>query len=298
MIFDIQRYSIHDGQGIRTNIFFKGCPLRCKWCSNPESQSFSHEILFDEQRCKGFGDCISTGDGAFSFRDHQLKIDRKAISNYPIYRDRCPSMAIRVAGKDPGISQIIREIEKDLPFYHQSGGGITFTGGEPLAQGKGLLELIREINLIHIPVAVETSLHLSWNKIHPLIPLVSEFMVDLKHTDAAKFRKFTGGRLEKVLENLQRLDASGAHYRIRIPVVPGFNHTQQEMKQIINFAGKLTHCRHIDFIPYHTLGVNKYKMLGRPYPMAGIPPVQDWELGPYLDYAHKKGYQVTIGGSS
>jgi pyruvate formate lyase activating enzyme len=207
-------------------------------------------------------------------------------------------MAIRVAGKDPGISQIIREIEKDLPFYHQSGGGITFTGGEPLAQGKGLLELIREINLIHIPVAVETSLHLSWNKIHPLIPLVSEFMVDLKHTDAAKFRKFTGGRLEKVLENLQRLDASGAHYRIRIPVVPGFNHTQQEMKQIINFAGKLTHCRHIDFIPYHTLGVNKYKMLGRPYPMAGIPPVQDWELGPYLDYAHKKGYQVTIGGSS
>lgn len=298
MIYDIQRYSIHDGQGIRTNIFFKGCPLRCRWCSNPESQSFSSEIMFDDQRCQGFGDCTSTGDGAFSFRNHQLEIDRKAISNYQIYHDRCPSKAIRVAGRDPGISEIIREIAKDIPFFHRSGGGITLTGGEPLSQGEGLLKLICDINRANIPIAVETSLHLPWDKILPFIPLVSEFLVDLKHTDQEKFRKYTGGRLKLVLDNLQQLDASQASYRIRIPVIPGFNHTLLEMKQIIDFAGNLIHCRGIDFIPYHKLGVNKYKMLGRPYLMTGFPPVQDPELNPYLDYAHKKGYQVTIGGSS
>jgi pyruvate formate lyase activating enzyme len=296
IIFNIQRYSIHDGEGIRTNIFFKGCPLKCKWCSNPEGQSFSPEVMFDEQRCQGFGDCVRTGDGAFLFRNQHLEINRKAISDVQLYWDRCPSRAIQVAGREESISQIVEEIAKDSHFYLESGGGITLTGGEPLEQGEDLMNLIHEINLRNIPVAVETSLHLRWDMILPFLPLIAEFLVDLKHTDAEKFRNFTGGRLALVLDNLQRLDASCVSYRIRIPVIPGFNHSFQEMEQIIDYAENLTHCHQIDLIPYHTLGANKYKMLGISNPFEGIPPLSYRELDAYIGYAEKKGFQVTIGG--
>ncbi len=296
MIFDIQRYSIHDGEGIRTNIFFKGCPLRCLWCSNPESQSFFPEILFDEKKCMGFGDCTGAGDGAFYFKGNALKINWNALINTQIYREICPSTALSVIGNEKSVSQIIGEIEKDLQFYRQSGGGITLTGGEPFAQGEDLLWLVRELFTRNIPIAAETCLHLPWEKIHPYIPYISEFLVDLKHVEAKKFRTYTGGHIRKVLKNLDLLDKCGVLYRLRIPVIPGFNHSLEDMAQIIDHAETLHHCRHVDFIPYHTLGENKYKMLGKSYPYEGFRSVQNRELTPYLQYAEKKGFQVSIGG--
>jgi len=296
MVFNIQRYSIHDGEGIRTNIFFKGCPLRCRWCSNPESQSFTPEIMFDEPKCQGFGDCLQTGDGAFCLRNDHLEINRKAITRFQPYHACCPSKALSVAGYEKSVHQILREIEKDLHFYRQSGGGITLTGGEPFSQGNDLRDLIHELNTRNIPVAVETCLHVPWEKIVPYLPLVSEFLVDLKHVDAIKFRAFTDGKLDLVLGNLKRLDASRVSYRLRIPVIPGFNHSLPEMQRIIDFADTLQNCQYIDLIPYHTLGENKYKMLGKSNPYAGNQPVQKGELYPYRHYAEKKGFMITIGG--
>ncbi len=296
MIFDIQRYSIHDGKGIRTNIFFKGCPLRCRWCSNPESQSFFPEVMFDEQRCLRFGDCIKTGDDAFFFTNNQLGINRKAIKDMHLYRELCPSKALSVAGYEKNTNQILHEIEKDLHFFHDSKGGITLTGGEPLAQGEDLRDLIHKLYTKNIPVAVETCLHVSWEKVSSFIPFISEFLVDLKHVDDKKFHTFTNGNLDLVIGNLQRLDAARASYRLRIPVIPEFNHSLPEMQGIIDFADSLQNCQYIDFIPYHTLGGRKYKMLGKSNPFEGIPPVLNKELDPYRQYAEKKGFKITIGG--
>lgn len=296
MIFNIQRYSIHDGEGIRTNIFFKGCPLRCSWCSNPESQSFLQEILFDETKCLAFGDCTKTGDGAFYFRDNKLKINKKVLSDPHLYQEICPVKAISVAGYDKSVPRIISEIEKDLQFYRQSGGGITLTGGEPFSQGKDLFALVIELNTKKIPIAAETCLHVPWGKIQPYIPYISEFLVDIKHVDAKKFRTFTGGNIDLVIKNLHLLDKSPASYRLRIPVIPGFNHSLTDMERIIDFADTLQKCKHIDFIPYHSLGNNKYKMLGKSAPYEGIRSVENRELEPFMHYAEKKGYQFTIGG--
>ena len=292
----MQRYSTHDGEGIRTNIFFKGCPLRCVWCSNPESQSYSQEILFDETRCLGFGDCTHMTDGAFYFRHGKVEINRKAIRKTGSYRDICPSRAISVAGYEKSVKKILDEIKKDLFFFQQSNGGITLTGGEPFAQSEWLYNLVSDLYEKNIPVSAETCLHIPWKKINPYIPLIYEFLIDLKHVDAIKFKSFTGGNLDLVLNNLHLLDEYHVSYRLRIPVIPEFNHSRSEMERIIDYAAALKNCQKIDFIPYHLFGTNKYKMLGKSYLFEGIPAVRNEELTSYLQYAKEKGFQVTIGG--
>ncbi|MBR9999678.1 MAG: glycyl-radical enzyme activating protein [Cyclobacteriaceae bacterium] len=296
MIFNIQRYSIHDGKGVRTSIFLKGCPLRCPWCSNPESQSFAKEILFDESRCMEFGDCTSVEDGVFSFSEGRLLMNRKVLADAGHYEETCPSMAISVAGYEKTVEQVLNEIEKDEQFYRLSEGGITLTGGEPFAQDNWILDLVLALKKRGIPVAAETCLHISRKKLSRFIHDISEFLIDLKHVDAEKFRSFTGGNLELVLGNLKFLDHHAVPYRLRIPVIPGFNHSFADMKRIINFSANLKNCRHMDFIPYHNLGESKYRMLGRTYSYAGSRPVDEQELEKYLQYATEKGFTVTTGG--
>jgi pyruvate formate lyase activating enzyme len=244
----------------------------------------------------GFGDCTKTGDGAFIFREGKLKINRDRIEDIRDYMEICPSKAISVVGCMNGVKKILEEIEKDLFFYQQSEGGITLTGGEPFAQSKWLLNLVQDLYHKKISVSAETCLYVSWEKIHPFIPFIDEFLVDLKHVDPVKFKSFTGGDLDLVLNNLDNLDNCGAAYRLRIPVIPTFNHSMIEMEKLIDFATKLQHCHRIDFIPYHRLGVDKYKMIGKSYPIQGVSAVRMEELIPYVEYAKKKGFLVTIGG--
>src|SRR5664279_2801110 len=162
MIFNIQRYSTHDGQGIRTMIFYKGCPLHCLWCSNPESQSYSYNLMYNRRLCKNFGECLKTGNNAVSLGEKGIEIDWKSINNAEIFRDICPSRAITVSGEEKSTEDILIEIEKDLPFYKRSGGGVTLSGGEPLSQGPELVQLLEELKKRDINVSIETSLHLSW----------------------------------------------------------------------------------------------------------------------------------------
>ncbi len=295
MIFNIQRFSTHDGEGIRTVIFFKGCPLHCLWCSNPEGISYGYSILYDDRLCRRFEDCLQTEDKAITRIDHRINIDRSKISHPEKLINICPSKALTVVGENKSTDDLVSEIEKDIPFFGKN-GGVTLSGGEPLARPNNEgTSLLRKLSSSGISINIETSLYTKWDNILPYIDLIDTFLVDLKHTDGEKFRNYTGGHAGLVMENLAKLSAYGARIIARIPVIPGFNHTEKEMQKIIDFTDSL-HIKEIHFLPYHTLGVEKYKMLGQKYLFGNHKPVRETEVEPYVQYARSKGIITKIGG--
>jgi len=293
-VFNIQRYSIHDGNGVRTNIFFKGCSLHCVWCNNPESLDPSPSIMFDERLCQKFGDCIKAGNGNIILENGKMVINRDLITDATIYSKICPSKALIVAGREQSVTEILQEIEKDIPFYRMSEGGVTLTGGEPLSQGAELKDLILELKKRGIHVSVETSLHLPWEVIENYIEVIDVFLADLKHTDTDKFTKFTGGDVTLVMNNFKKLDESGKKFIVRVPVIPGFNFSSTEMFAIIDFASGLKNASEIDFIPYHALAMEKYIMLGKEYIFGNHRNIGKAELNQFTEYAEQKGLVARI----
>jgi pyruvate formate lyase activating enzyme len=296
MIFNLQRFSTHDGKGIRTLIFFKGCPLRCVWCSNPESQTFGYDISFDAQKCIACRDCVKLSEhGEFSVQDGGIEIHRENIENPLLFKDLCPTKAITVVGEEKSVAEIIDEISKDLPFYRQSGGGVTLSGGEPFAQADFVHELLSALKALDIHIAVESCLHVAWEKIHPNLKLIDLFLLDLKHHDPDIFKKYTGGALGLILANLKKIEQSGAEIILRIPVIPDFNHTESAMQGILDIAASLTHVKEVHFLPYHALGSGKYQLLSTQYELPSAS-VAEEELQTYLDAARRKGLVACIGG--
>jgi len=287
-VFNIQRYSIHDGNGVRTNIFFKGCPLRCLWCNNPESLDSAPSIMFDERICQQFGECLKH-NGEIVLENNKLIINRDLITDTTIFDNICPSKALIVSGQEKTILQILEEIEKDIPFYNMSGGGVTITGGEPLSQGPELKELIIQLKNRKIHVSVETSLHLPWEIIENYVNLIDVFLADLKHLDNDKFTRFTGGNADLVIENFKKLDETGRKFIVRVPVIPGFNFSSSELLAIIDFAAGLKNASEINFIPFHTLAKEKYLMLGKEYTFGNHRSIEKSELAPFAEYAEQKG---------
>jgi pyruvate formate lyase activating enzyme len=296
MIFNIQRFSTHDGDGIRTMIFYKGCPLSCKWCCNPESQAFGLNIMYDHRLCKNFRDCLEVGDNAIKSRTKGISIDWSSVQQPEKFRNICASRALTVSGKEISVSELLLEIDKDISFYNGSGGGVTLSGGEPLSQGSEIEILLDELKQRSIETAIETSLHVSWNMIERCIYLTDTFLVDLKHTDKEKFKQFTGGDSDLVLNNLKRLAQYHNNIIIRIPVIPDFNHTEQELKKLIDFSVSLETVHEIHFLPFHNLGNEKYKMLGMQYTYSGKKQVDLIELERYTDYARSVGLIAKTGG--
>ena len=288
-VFNIQRYSIHDGKGVRTNIFFKGCPLHCSWCNNPESLDPAPSIMFDERICHQFGECFKPGNGEIILENNKLVINRDRISDPAIYNNICPAKAIIVIGQERSILQLLNEIEKDIPFYNMSDGGVTLTGGEPLSQGPELKELVIELKKRGIHVSAETSLHLPWTIIENYINLIDLFLADLKHIDNDKFAKYTGGDANLVMENFKKLDETGNKFIIRLPVIPWFNFSSAELFAIIDFAAGLKNASEINFIPFHTLAKEKYLMLGKDYTFGNHRNIEKAELKPFTEYAEQKG---------
>ena len=293
-VFNIQRYSLHDGEGIRTNIFFKGCPLRCQWCNNPEGLEFAPSIMFDERLCRMFGDCTDIDNDKMLFQNGKLVINRDRITYAGVYRNICPSKAIIVAGQEKSVSQILQEIEKDVPFYNDSNGGVTLTGGEPLSQGNELKDLIAGLKNRRIHISVETSLHLDWEVIKDYVVLTDVFLADLKHVDPGKFKEFTGGDSDLVINNFKKLDETGKKFIVRVPVVPKFNYSPPELFAIIDFASGLKNAIEIDFIPYHSLAGEKYLMTGKDYIFGDQKNIEKSELIPYVKYAEQKGLITKI----
>jgi pyruvate formate lyase activating enzyme len=294
MIFNIQRFSIHDGSGVRTIIFYKGCPLQCTWCSNPESQSFTASLMYDNRNCKNFEDCLHIENHAITSVDKGIEINWKKIVNIEKFRNVCASKALTISGENKSVAELLVEIEKDTPFYKNE-GGVTLSGGEPLAQGDDLIQLLDELKRKQINIALETSLYVSWDKVERCLDLIDTFLVDLKHTDKLKFQHQTGGNLDLVINNLKNLTKIKNNVIIRVPVIPSFNHTMDEMKQIIDAVVALN-LKEIHFLPFHNLGMEKYKMLAMDYSFGNIPSVKDSELTEYIKYAQSKGLITKIGG--
>jgi pyruvate formate lyase activating enzyme len=297
MVFDIQRYSTHDGEGIRTTVFFKGCPLRCAWCENPEGQDFGAELLYDPAKCILCLECARLDGGeAISAADGSLHIRRDRIRDPELYRDVCPARALQVVGRDWSVEEILREIQKDLPFYRRSAGGVTLAGGEPYAQPGLALDLLRGLERLGIPAAVETTLLAPWKHIEPTLRYVGTFLADLKHMDGSKFRDFTGGNLKEVLQNFRRLEAAQARVVPRVPVIPGFNDSIEEIRRIVDFAASLRNVREIHFLPFHVLGTRKYTLIGKRYGF--LERVPDWgrRLQEYENLAGARGLRAAIGG--
>jgi pyruvate formate lyase activating enzyme len=293
-VFNIQRYSLHDGNGIRTNIFFKGCPLHCPWCNNPESLDPFPSIMFDERLCRAFGDCIRAGEGYILSHKGRLFIDRKNFTDFSRLRDVCPSKALSVCGKVMSINEILYEIEKDIPFYRISSGGVTITGGEPFAQNKLLVDLLREIKKRGIHIAAETSLNVPWVNIERCLDLVDVFLADLKHIDSVKLAGLTGGNVTLIMDNFRNIDEKGKPIVVRVPVVPDFNFSENELYGIIDFAADLKNAEEINFIPFHSLAREKYLLLGREYTFNEKRNVDKAELLPFITYAEKKGLKTKI----
>ena len=296
MIFNIQRFSTHDGPGIRTVIFFKGCPLHCAWCSNPESQDFGYSLMYDRKLCRNFGDCIRQEFGYLIAEETGILIDRASVTKPEKLVNVCLSKALSVFGEEKSMVEIIQEIEKDRLFFQQSGGGVTLSGGEPLSQDIGLDLLLNELNKLKIDVAIETSLHVRWQLIERCLGKTGTFLVDLKHTDSEKFEWFTGGNLEMVISNIKRLAACNENVIIRVPVIPEFNHSFQEIKEIIDFTVGLKTVSEIHFLPFHNLGSAKYEMLEMENQYSGIKSLDIAEMAEYVAYAESVGLIAKIGG--
>jgi glycyl-radical enzyme activating protein len=273
-LFNIQKYSVNDGPGIRTLAFFKGCPLSCKWCSNPESQKMNPEIMFFNNLCKLCGACeVTCENNCISVEKDTRKYERSDCRVCGNCVTACPNRTIRIVGKDYSVEEIVSIAKKDYLFYFNSGGGVTIGGGEPTMQPEFLNSLLSELKKTGIHTAIETCGHFQWDTFEKSLPLLDLVLFDIKHMDPGIHKKFTGQSNHLILENLARLLNKELSVIIRIPLIPGFNDDPDVMAGICKFLEKHDNygsVKWINLLPYHKLGVNKYKALDKEYDLNGL----------------------------
>ncbi len=270
ILFDIRKYSIHDGPGIRTAVFFKGCPLACAWCHNPESQSYRPELLLRSGRCIACGSCVEACQP--DAIDNLYGVDRARCTTCGKCAIVCPSEARQLVGEQLSVNQVMARIEEDQVFYEQSGGGVTFTGGEPLAQPRFLLDLLTACRTRGLHTAVDTSGYAPWPVLAEIRPLVDLFLYDLKLMDDARHIQWTGVSNTDILSNLQKLSAAGSRIQIRVPLVPGINDDEANLRTLGEFLAALPNVPPVELLPYHNIAEAKYAGLGREYTLPQVRP--------------------------
>lgn len=280
-IFDLQRWSLHDGPGIRTNVFLKGCPLACKWCSNPESQELQQELAYFTDKCIRCGSC------AKKCPHNALRLDKQLRISYDICRrecyfsqtenkfscvGQCYAKALKIMGKRVNVEEVIREVLSDKKIYDTSGGGMTVTGGEPFAQPDFLRELLKEAKRQHLHTAVESCLYAKWERIENCLEYIDFLFMDLKILDGNKHRQYTGKDNQLILENMKRIGSSatgkGLKAVVRTPVILGVNDTPEDITAVCNWIkNNLPYVTVYQLLPYHRLGRGKYQNIGKSYEM-------------------------------
>jgi len=268
IIFDIQRFSVHDGPGIRTTVFMKGCPLRCRWCHNPEGLSAVAQLQFFEEKCIGCGSCK----------------DRTQLSD----AERCPTEALKVCGQDVSEEEIIAEVIKDRVFYAED-GGVTFSGGECLMQADFVTSVLSRLKEACIHTAIDTSGYAPWESIEKTLPFCDLYLYDIKCIDKEKHKQYTGVDNTLIKENLKRLSVTDKEIWIRIPVIPDFNNNAEEMTAIAKLVSSLPSVKQVTLMPYHTLGASKYKTLGREYTFDAEKRITEDELASFREVFLKRG---------
>jgi len=296
IIFNIQRYSIHDGPGIRTTVFLKGCPLNCWWCQNPESQLSGQEMVFWEDRCIGCGACsLNCPSSAIQMENKKPVTDKNKCNLCGECSRTCPAQAREMIGKKLTAEEIIKEVEKDLVFYEESGGGVTFSGGEPLGQSEFLEALLIRCQKKKIHTAVDTSGYISWRILKKIIPKVDLFLYDLKIMDSERHKKYTGVFNEIILENLKKLSSVHNNIFIRFPVIPGINDDYQNIKETGEFLSSLKIAQ-VNILPYHYMGIDKYGRLGRTYKLVTTQPPSEEKLSEIAAILSKFNLKVKLRG--
>lgn len=296
-VFNIQRFSVHDGPGIRTVVFLKGCPLRCPWCSNPESQRPEREIMFHPENCIGCGQCAhACPAGAVDF-SLPHRVDRAKCTGCGECEKVCYANALVMAGEEKTVADVLRVLDRDSGFYRTSGGGITFSGGEPLAQHAYLEQLLAGCKASGWHTAIETTGFAARETLERILPLLDLILADVKHMDGAKHKEYTGVSNEGIQENIQFMAGAGKRVVIRVPVIPGFNDDPMNIRATAGFAKSLPSVEELHLLPYHRLGQEKYGYLCRDYRFDGIVPPPRKAMEGLKSLVESFGLRCSIGGS-
>ena len=265
IVFNIQRFSLHDGDGIRTLVFFKGCPLRCAWCSNPESQSPLPQLMYNKKLCINCGGCSNACPAkAVAAGENGPELLRDKCRGLGLCAVACPTGALRLAGRRVSLDELLEQVLQDRLFFRQSGGGVTLSGGEALMQGEFCRAFLKELKDNGIHTAVETCGLVPWPALESVLALVDQFLFDYKIHAPEKHRLYTGSGNERIIRNLRRLKTAGADMLLRLPLVPGVNMDQEHYDGVAGLATELE-LPALELLPFHQYGRGKYSELGRPY---------------------------------
>jgi pyruvate formate lyase activating enzyme len=272
LIFNIQKFSLHDGPGIRTVVFLKGCPLACMWCSNPEGRGKSPELIYSQERCIGPQGCdlcksVCLEKAIERDKSGKVCIDRSRCDGCGDCASVCPSHALQVSGQWVRVDDVLRIVEEDDAFYARSGGGLTVSGGEPLAQGAFVHALLKAARKRGIDTAIETSGLCNWKTLRKVAPFANRIFFDIKCLDCQKHQRVTGVSNRKILENFRRMRAElpEVDVTVRTPIIPGVNDSVEEIRAIGAFIREAGGASSYELLPYHGFGAPKYEKLGRHY---------------------------------
>lgn len=299
-IFNKQKYNMYDGPGVRTLVFFKGCPLRCKWCSNPEGLERKYQIMFKPTTCVSCGSCVPVCPQKI----HSISSSGEHIIDRSIdcigcgqCVEACIPEALKVAGEQVPISELLEYVEQDRAFYDQSGGGVTLGGGEVTSQPEAAINLLQACKQEGLHTAIETCGYTKKETILRFAEYVDLFLFDLKHIDPDRHFELTGVRNEMILENLEELIMKRNHVKVRMPMLKGINDSEAEIRGVIEFLKPFREFKNfegIDLLPYHKLGVNKYVQLGMDYPIEGDPSLDDADLDRIEGWIREYDFPVSV----
>lgn len=299
-IFNIQKYNMYDGPGIRTLVFFKGCPLRCKWCANPEGLEKKYQVMFKRNSCIDCGDCVSVCPVGIHTISKEAK--HEVIRSIDCLGCRkceniCTQSALSIVGEVKTISELMEIIEEDRGFYEISGGGVTLGGGEVTMQPEFATNLLMACKQDGINTAIETCGYTKLESILQIAEFTDLFLFDIKHIDPERHYQLTGVRNERILNNLKELLHNRYNVKVRMPLLKGINDSQAEIDGIVNFLMPFRDYKNfkgIDLLPYHKLGVNKYNQLNKEYPIEGDPSLSVYELDTIESWIKKYEFPVAV----